>query len=399
MIRCFLGPLVAAKALDLRKRRTCYAADCDADWRTEKRRGGWKAPPSLLSRFQHDVELLSQRPPPVQWDPELQQLHRSVQALIRLVDELADAKASNISQQELARVRKCYQDFTAALETVSESVLGSKPLSVTGPWAPLLVRFRYYICGLFSWGVLTEKTVAEVSHELNRLGAEGLLDPLAGTGWHAHLFQEVGGLPVIALDAADVKVAGAVTWSDVKLVPDSRTSWAKETSDVSRWALLLSWPPHSPETVGEDLLRAWPGHFFVYVGEGAIDEDMGLTGGRSLLECIDCHWEAVKTWPILRWPGFRDNLVRVVRFYKSCPRPRRPRRPPPLPAPDRSGHCRTLPANSRSQWALPDFICQLAVGSAGFPLLAPDRSGRCRTSAATARSQWAPPDFSRDCLN
>eukprot|EP00435_Cladocopium_sp_Y103_P035606 s2125_g9.t1 len=83
---------------------------------------------------------------------------------------------------------------------------------------------------------------------------------------------------------------------------------------------------------------------------------------------------------------------------------------PHLPAPDRSGHCRTSSASSRSQWALPDFSRerQIAVGTAGLQprvpdrsghcraSAAPDRSGHCRTSAATARSQWALPDFSCD---
>eukprot|EP00435_Cladocopium_sp_Y103_P030868 s2643_g7.t1 len=63
---------------------------------------------------------------------------------------------------------------------------------------------------------------------------------------------------------------------------------------------------------------------------------------------------------------------------------------------DRGGHCRTSSASSRSQWALPDFICQqqIAVGTAGLHLPAPDRSGHCRTSSASNRSQWALPDFS-----
>eukprot|EP00435_Cladocopium_sp_Y103_P009996 s1316_g2.t1 len=58
-----------------------------------------------------------------------------------------------------------------------------------------------------------------------------------------------------------------------------------------------------------------------------------------------------------------------------------------------------LLASSGSQWALPDFICQLqiAVGTAGLHPRAPDRSGHCRTSVVSSRSQWAVPDFSRDC--
>eukprot|EP00435_Cladocopium_sp_Y103_P002673 s2565_g1.t1 len=87
-----------------------------------------------------------------------------------------------------------------------------------------------------------------------------------------------------------------------------------------------------------------------------------------------------------------------------------------LPAPYRSAHCRTSSASSISQWALPDFVCQLhiapgfisassisqwalpncicqlhiAVGTAGLHLPAPYRSAHCRPSSPTSRSQWAP---------
>eukprot|EP00435_Cladocopium_sp_Y103_P039371 s1409_g10.t1 len=69
-----------------------------------------------------------------------------------------------------------------------------------------------------------------------------------------------------------------------------------------------------------------------------------------------------------------------------------------LPATDRSGHCRTSAATARSQWALSDFSrdCQIAVGTAGLQPRAPDRSGHCRASAASSRSQWALPDFNRE---
>ena len=65
---------------------------------------------------------------------------------------------------------------------------------------------------------------------------------------------------------------------------------------------------------------------------------------------------------------------------------------------DRSGHCRTSTASSRSQWALPDLNreLQIPVGTAGPQPRAPDRSGHCRTSTATSRSQWALPDLNRD---
>ena len=65
------------------------------------------------------------------------------------------------------------------------------------------------------------------------------------------------------------------------------------------------------------------------------------------------------------------------------------------PAADRSGNCRTASASSRSQWALPDLMCelQIPVGNAGPQPRAPDPSGQRRTSTASSRSQWATPDL------
>eukprot|EP00435_Cladocopium_sp_Y103_P039283 s2837_g10.t1 len=74
--------------------------------------------------------------------------------------------------------------------------------------------------------------------------------------------------------------------------------------------------------------------------------------------------------------------------------------------PDRTRHCRTSSASSRSQWALPDLNCelqisvgtadlncqlQIAPGTAGLHLPAPDLSGHCRISTASSKSQWALP--------
>eukprot|EP00435_Cladocopium_sp_Y103_P021441 s2430_g5.t1 len=160
------------------------------------------------------------------------------------------------------------------------------------------------------------------------------------------------------------------------------------------------------------------------------------------------HYFCASSSPQQHEERFPACQVRVVRFYtRCCPPP--PSSPPAprqlhiaagaaglyLPAPDRSGHCRTSSASHRlqwalpgfgatagSEWALPDFICQLqiavgtaglqprlpdrsdfsrdcqiAVGTAGLHPRLPDRSGHCRTSAASARSQWAWPDIIRDC--
>eukprot|EP00435_Cladocopium_sp_Y103_P035229 s184_g9.t1 len=86
------------------------------------------------------------------------------------------------------------------------------------------------------------------------------------------------------------------------------------------------------------------------------------------------------------------NAVRVTRFYQS-PSPASAASAAAAsasasassPAPDRSGHCRTSSASSRSQWALPDLICQLqiSVGTAGPE--PPDRKNARKDARKNAR--------------
>merc|ERR1711924_81114 len=103
---------------------------------------------------------------------------------------------------------------------------------------------------------------------------------------------------VVALDAYPVR---PVAWERVRVVDDARQVQSFGIDEngapgIDRWALLLSWPPHSPETVGIDLLRSWPGQLLVYVGERKVQDmeelkDSGLTGGQELLLELERSWE------------------------------------------------------------------------------------------------------------
>ncbi|CAE7539755.1 unnamed protein product, partial [Symbiodinium pilosum] len=127
-----------------------------------------------------------------------------IQELVRLVDETASKGSSEeVQQSQHHLVRAAYRDFTEALEAIHAVVLGpkAKSLAATKAWAPLLLRWRYYVCSLFSWGLMTEETAVEAANVLRTLGVVGLIDPLAGSGWHAFLWREVGGLRVLAMDS------------------------------------------------------------------------------------------------------------------------------------------------------------------------------------------------------
>ncbi|CAK9098442.1 unnamed protein product [Durusdinium trenchii] len=256
----------------------------------------------LSTRFRNEMEHLTQKHQ-VQWELELVELHDRVKELVDLVDQL---KKDEVEAQ-LPAVRQAYHDFALALDVVSRGVLGQKPLRTTASWAPLLLRFRYYICSLFSWGLLTEEVAQEAAKVLKELGVKGVVDPLAGSGWQAMLWEVAGGLHVIALDSYEAK---SVAWSGVKLVTDSRRALAEPIDgDLTSWALLLSWPPHSPESVGLDLLRVWHGEFLIYLGERALDDDDGPWPGQSLLDAIQDDWDLLQRYRIPSWPGCKDDLT------------------------------------------------------------------------------------------
>eukprot|EP00439_Symbiodinium_sp_Y106_P014969 s294_g2.t1 len=273
-----------------------------------------KAPPSFSARLERDTATLrGQLPKQVLEDLELAKVFHKVQELVRLVDDLQCTHDLSLQVQSAKRdaVRLAYRDFTEALEALSVSVLGqgARPLATTRSWVPLLRRWRYYVCSLFSWGLLTEQAVAEAADVLKVLDVVGIIDPLAGSGWHALLWREVGGLSVLAMDSYAVR---PVAWAPVAVLEDSRTAMRHlQPPDISRWALFLSWPPHSPDTVGSDLLEKFEGTYFLYLGEEEDPNagDAGLTGGHQLLSRIEKDWDLVREWCIPKWPGFADKLA------------------------------------------------------------------------------------------
>eukprot|EP00439_Symbiodinium_sp_Y106_P024015 s294_g2.t3 len=275
-----------------------------------------KAPPSFSARLERDTATLrGQLPKQVLEDLELAKVFHKVQELVRLVDDLQCTHDLSLQVQSAKRdaVRLAYRDFTEALEALSVSVLGqgARPLATTRSWVPLLRRWRYYVCSLFSWGLLTEQAVAEAADVLKVLDVVGIIDPLAGSGWHALLWREVGGLSVLAMDSYAVR---PVAWAPVAVLEDSRTAMRHlQPPDISRWALFLSWPPHSPDTVGSDLLEKFEGTYFLYLGEEEDPNagDAGLTGGHQLLSRIEKEgsWMIAVTILAQLTPGLALDLT------------------------------------------------------------------------------------------
>lgn len=242
--------------------------------------------------------------------PEMAALLQRVASLAALVEKLsATSQGREASDEEFVAALDAYSAFLTSLRVVEDAVFGARPFKETQWWVRILQRWRYYVCSFFSWGILPEAQVVEVGKRLKALGVEGIVDPLAGSGWHARLWRSCAGLHVVAADSYPVRF---VAWSKV-LLADARElkdGGMPPGSAASAWALFLSWPPHSPETVGQDLLAQWPGEFVVFLGErsDALEGEEGVTGGRAFLTFLEAKFERVCTVDIPHWPGYMDDL-------------------------------------------------------------------------------------------
>eukprot|EP00435_Cladocopium_sp_Y103_P032362 s602_g8.t1 len=204
-----------------------------------------------------------------------------------------------------------------------------------------------------------------------------------------------------------------------------KTPWALTFGDLVTIAAFMK--VHKPRSMKRvELLRLLAESFGEDFAEQVLELDQTYSKGKTadadnldfaeqLLEGLEGQIEANDFRPSTWLASFVfPHLPGELDFIRAARGPSPPASSAySLPAPDGSGHCRTSSASSRSQWAVPDFICQLQIedpsDTAGLHLPAPDRSGHCwtssassdrsghcRTSSASFRSQWALPDFSRE---
>ncbi len=148
----------------------------------------------------------------------------------------------------------------------------------------------------YSWTITDPDTVAFVAqHSGGRL-----VDPMAGTGWWAHLLGQHGvdvvsydvdpvgnhwhkgadlHAPVVAMEAVDA----------VALHPD-RT-------------LFLSWPPYDKPD-GADTIRAYRGDRLILIHEG----EGGCIGDDDMFAELATNWVEVASHVPVQWFGLHDRI-------------------------------------------------------------------------------------------
>lgn len=154
---------------------------------------------------------------------------------------------------------------------------------------------RKDLASRFSWTITDPATVAFVAAHADA----GLIDPMAGTGWWAHVLAEYG-VDTVCFDAAP----GTSNYhkDEALHVPVTRMDAAAAVAQHHGGrTLLLSWPPYDTAD-GVNALRAYRGDRVVFIGE----TDGGCCGDDDLFAELAAHWALVAEHTPVQWDGLHD---------------------------------------------------------------------------------------------
>jgi hypothetical protein len=159
---------------------------------------------------------------------------------------------------------------------------------------------RRELTSAYSWTVTSPTTVAFVAEYAGSM----VVDPLAGSGWWAHLLTEEG-VTVLASDENPPDGTDANKWHrDRTHVPVGTADGAAAVSVAPPGAtLLLSWPPM--DDAGFRILSAYRGSRVIHIGEGW----GGCTGDDDLFELLQRDWIEVAEHMPVQFYGLHDFVT------------------------------------------------------------------------------------------
>lgn len=158
---------------------------------------------------------------------------------------------------------------------------------------------RRDLASRYAWTITAPATVAFVAHH----AGPALVDPMAGTGWWAHLLTQAG----VDVAASDLNPAGhpdniwhrhGSLWHPVAATDGAD---AVRENGAGR-TLLLSWPPYDTPD-GANILTAYTGDRVIYIGEpaGCCGDDLHHMLGRD--------WTVVAEHRPVQWYGIHDHIT------------------------------------------------------------------------------------------
>jgi hypothetical protein len=159
---------------------------------------------------------------------------------------------------------------------------------------------RLTLARKYCWTIPDPETVRFVAQHAH----DGLVDPLAGTGYWAYLLAQLG-VDVTCYDLKPGTVLHNNGWHGEDLYA---AICAKDCADAVTLhpdrTLFLSWPPHGQD-VGARTVLAYQGKRVIYVGEG----HGGGTGDDELHAILERDWAEVDSHLPIQWWGQRDRVT------------------------------------------------------------------------------------------
>lgn len=149
----------------------------------------------------------------------------------------------------------------------------------------------------YSWTITDPATVGfVVQHSGGRM-----VDPMAGTGWWAHILAEHG-VDVACSDLAPGTNHwhdGQPLWAPVAAAPavDAVAAHPDRT-------LFLAWPPYDRPD-GVDTVRAYAGQRLILIHEG----EGGCIGDDALFAELDTNWVEMADHVPVQWFGMHDRIT------------------------------------------------------------------------------------------
>lgn len=175
--------------------------------------------------------------------------------------------------------------------------VGSPPVR-TGDWDRWIQETpqRRDLVARYSWTITDPQTVAFVAeHACGRM-----VDPMAGTGWWAHVLTPHG-VDTVCSDLAP----GTNHWHDGHplWVPVAAASAVDAVAAHPDRTLFLAWPPYD-QPAGGDTVRAYRGGRLILTHEG----EGGCVGDDDLFTELDTNWVEVADHIPVQWFGLHDRI-------------------------------------------------------------------------------------------
>lgn len=148
----------------------------------------------------------------------------------------------------------------------------------------------------YSWTITDPASVAfVVEHSRGRL-----VDPMAGTGWWAHVLAEHG-VDTVSSDIApgdNQWHKGSPLWVPIETAPAAEAVAAHPDR-----TLFLSWPPYDSDA-GLLALGSYKGSRAIVIHEG----EGGCIGNDAMFDHLAAEWTEVASHVPVQWFGLHDRI-------------------------------------------------------------------------------------------